>query len=42
VLKEDLLPDKVALQQKEAYRIVDNKVDVHALSREERMKTLKK
>jgi bifunctional UDP-N-acetylglucosamine pyrophosphorylase/glucosamine-1-phosphate N-acetyltransferase len=42
VLKEDLLPNKVALQQKDAYRIVENKVDVHALSREERMKTLKK
>jgi bifunctional UDP-N-acetylglucosamine pyrophosphorylase/glucosamine-1-phosphate N-acetyltransferase len=31
VLKEDLLPNKVALQQKDAYRIVENKVDVHAL-----------
>ena len=42
VLKEDLPPNKAALPRKDAYRVVDNKVDVHALSREERMKTLKK
>lgn len=42
VLEDDLLPDKMALLQANAYRIKDNPLDIHKLSRAERMKSLKK
>lgn len=42
VLKEDLLPGKMALLEKDSYHIIENPVDVHSLSRAERMKMLKK
>ncbi len=41
VLDDDLLPGKMALLQANAYHIKDNPLDIHKLSRAERMKMLK-
>jgi bifunctional UDP-N-acetylglucosamine pyrophosphorylase/glucosamine-1-phosphate N-acetyltransferase len=42
VLKEDLPPHQMALLDKDSYQVIENKIDIHSLSREERMKKLKK
>ncbi|MBN2148796.1 MAG: NTP transferase domain-containing protein [Anaerolineales bacterium] len=42
VLDDDLPSGKIALLQKGSYRIKENEVDIHQLSRAERMKSLKK
>ena len=41
VLMDDLLPGKMALLEKDSYVVSDNRIDIHKLSRSERMESLK-
>jgi bifunctional UDP-N-acetylglucosamine pyrophosphorylase/glucosamine-1-phosphate N-acetyltransferase len=40
ILDDDLPAGKIVLQQTKSYKIKDNQIDIHRLSRSERMKTL--